>query len=110
ADLVNELFDRQKAAVAGFDIVFAEPDDSSGLKRLRQLAAGELRENAAFGEKLGQLQASLDYDALFAKSLQGRRVVLGYYFTSDRAGHTSGLLPKPVMDREALQGRPIKFT
>src|SRR3954464_4083190 len=42
AEMVDELFDRQKAAVAGFDIVFAEPDESSGLRRLRQLAQGEL--------------------------------------------------------------------
>src|SRR5438132_9916209 len=37
AEMVTELFDRQKVAVVGFDIVFAEPDESSGLKRLRQL-------------------------------------------------------------------------
>jgi adenylate cyclase len=110
AEMVNELFDRQKVAVVGFDIVFAEPDDSSGLKRLRQLAGNELRDNTAFGERLNQLQGSLDYDALFAKSLQGRPVVMGYYFTSDREGHTSGALPAPVMDRTTLQGRPIKFT
>ena len=110
ADMVVELFDRQKVAVAGFDIVFAEPDDSSGLKRLRQLAGNELKDNASFGQALGQLQGSLDYDALFAKALQGRPVVMGYYFTSDREGHTSGVLPAPVMDHSALKGRPIKFT
>jgi adenylate cyclase len=33
--MVDELFDRQKVAIVGFDVVFAEPDDSSGLKRLR---------------------------------------------------------------------------
>jgi adenylate cyclase len=27
ADLVDELFDRQKVALAGFDVVFAEPDE-----------------------------------------------------------------------------------
>ena len=35
---------------------------------------------------------------------------MGYYLTSDRDGRTSGALPAPVMQREALQGRPIKFT
>jgi CHASE2 domain-containing sensor protein len=38
----------------------------------------------------------------------GRPVVLGYYFTSDRDGRTSGLLPEPVMLKESLRGRPIK--
>jgi adenylate cyclase len=109
AELADELFDRQKIAVAGFDVVFAEPDDSSGLRRLRQLAQGELKDAAGFTARLEQLQGSLDYDALFARSLKNRPAVLGYYFTSDRGGHTNGLLPGPVMDKESLRGRPIKF-
>jgi adenylate cyclase len=110
ATLVDELFDRQQIAILGFDVVFAEPDDSSGLKRLRQLANNELRDQTGFTEKLSQLQGSLDYDAAFAKSIEKRPVVMGYYLTSDRDGRTSGALPAPVMQREALQGRPIKFT
>jgi adenylate cyclase len=110
ATLVDELFDRQQIAILGFDVVFAEPDDSSGLKRLRQLATNELRDQAGFTEKLSQLQGILDYDAAFAKSIEKRPVVMGYYLTSDRDGRTSGALPAPVMQREALQGRPIKFT
>jgi adenylate cyclase len=109
AEMVDDLFDRQKAAVVGFDIDFAEADESSGLRRLRQLAQGELKDSSGFASKLEQLQGSLDYDALFAKALKGRPVVLGYYFTSDRGGHTSGVLPSPVMDKESLRGRPIRF-
>jgi len=110
AELVDELFDRQKIALAGFDVVFAEPDDSSGLKRLRQLAQAELKDQPGFTEKLGQLQAGLDYDAAFARSLQKRPVVMGYYLTNDKDGRTSGLLPEPVMQKESLRGRPIRFT
>jgi adenylate cyclase len=110
SELANELFERQKIALLGFDIVFAEADESSGLKRLNELAQRELRDQPGFVDKLKQLQGSLDYDALFAKSLEGRAVVLGYYLTGDRDGHTSGVLPAPVMTKEALQGRPIKFT
>jgi adenylate cyclase len=110
SELTNELFARQKIALLGFDIVFAEADESSGLKRLNELAQRELRDQPGFVDKLKQLQGSLDYDALFAKSLEGRAVVLGYYLTGDRDGHTSGVLPAPVMTKEALQGRPIKFT
>ncbi|RYY93680.1 MAG: adenylate/guanylate cyclase domain-containing protein, partial [Comamonadaceae bacterium] len=110
AALVDELFDRQQVSLLGFDVVFAEPDDSSGLKRLRQLAQGELKDAPGFGERLGQLQDSLDYDAAFARALQKRPVVLGYYFTSDREGRTNGVLPPPVMTRETLQGRRISFT
>ncbi len=110
AELVDELFERQKAALVGFDVVFAEPDDSSGLKQLRRLAQAELKDQPGFADRLNQLQGTLDYDATFARSLRQRPVVLGYYFTSDRDGRTSGLLPEPVMQRESLRGRPIKVT
>jgi adenylate cyclase len=110
AELADELFERQKVALLGFDVVFAEPDECSGLKRLKQLAQNELKDQTAFTDKLGQLQDSLDYDAVFAKSVANRPVVLGYYFTSDRDGRVNGVLPAPVMAREALKGRPIRFT
>ena len=110
ADLTEELLDRQKVALLGFDVVFAEADESSGLKRLKQLAQNEMRDQPGFVEKLAQVQGSLDYDAVFAKSLEKRSVVLGYYFTSDRDGLASGVLPPPVMGPESLQKRPIKFT
>ena len=51
ADLVEELLERQKAALLGFDIVFAEADDSSGLKRLRQLAHGRTEGPARLSPK-----------------------------------------------------------
>ena len=110
ADLVDELYGRQKVSLLGFDIVFAEADESSGLKQLQQLAQTDLRDQPGFAEKVSQLQSSLDYDGLFAKALAQRRVVLGFYLTSDREGRASGALPAPVMGRENLQGRPITFT
>jgi adenylate cyclase len=109
AALTDELFDRQKIAILGFDIVFAEADASSGLKTLDALAANELRDDVGFTEKLQGLRGALDYDAAFAKSLQNRPIVLGFYFTSDRGGRTSGTLPAPVMSVESLQGKPIRF-
>ncbi len=110
AALVDELFDRQKVALVGFDFVFAEPDESSGLTRMRQLAQGELKDQAGFTQKLNELQESLDYDGVFAKSLEKRPVVLGYYLTNAKEPRRTGVLPAPVMERDALRGRPIKFT
>ena len=110
AKLVEELLDGQKVALIGFDMVFAEADESSGLKRLEQLAQNELRDQPRFIERLHQVQASLDYDAVFARSVENRTVVMGYYFTSDRDGRVNGVLPFPVMDADSLQGRPIRFT
>jgi adenylate cyclase len=110
ATLVDELFVKHEVALLGFDVLFAEADDSSGLKRLQQLAQNEMRDQPGFIDKVNQVQASLDYDAVFAKSIANRPVVLGYYFTSDRDGRMSGSLPAPVMDGALLQGRPIRFT
>ena len=110
AAITDELFDRQKIALLGFDVVFAEADESSGLKRLNELAQNDLRDQPGFVEKLRQLHGSLDYDALFAKALEKRAVVMGFYLSSDREGRTSGVLPVPVMGKDALLGRPITFT
>ena len=109
AAMVDELFERQKIAVLGFDVLFAEHDESSGLKRLRQLASDELKDQTGFRERLGQIEASLDYDSLFARSLEKRAVVLSYYMTSDRGGRVNGILPQPVMQKTQLQSRPIRF-
>ncbi|MFM1908068.1 MAG: hypothetical protein RLZZ591_1745 [Pseudomonadota bacterium] len=110
ASMMDELFDRQHVAVLGFDVVFAEPDDSSGLKNLRALAQNELRSESAFVRLLPQLQSQLDYDATFARAIQGRPVVMGYYLTSDRDGRTSGQLPEPVFDTAALGGQNVGIT
>lgn len=110
ARMIDALFDEQKIAVAAFDVVFAEPDESSGLRRLEDLSKGALKDDANFVEKFGELAPKLDYDGQFAQSLKNRAVVMGYYFTSDRDGRTSGVIPAPVMDAAALKGRPIRFT
>lgn len=110
ARLVDTLFDDQRIALLGFDTVFAESDDSSGLRQLQQLASGALADQPGFAQRVQSLQPELDYDAQFARALQGRPVVLGYYFTSDRDGRTSGVLPPPVMQPEALQGRTVLAT
>ena len=74
ARLVSELLDTQKVALLGFDVVFAEADESSGLKRLKQLAENELKDQPGFTDRLAQLQPSLDYDSVFAKSIEKRPV------------------------------------
>ena len=105
AALADELFARQHAAVVGFDMVFAEPDASSGLPALERLAARE----PAIAARLPELRTTLDNDSLFAAALKDRAAVLSYYFTSDRDAHRSGQLPAPVFDAHALQGRAIAF-
>jgi hypothetical protein len=66
----------------GFDVVFAEPDDSSGLRTLDALAKKELRDVPAYSAALRELRPQLDNDARFAESMKNRPVILGYYFSS----------------------------
>jgi adenylate cyclase len=110
AQLVDALFDEQQIALLGFDTVFAEPDPSAALSQLQSLAAGALAGQPGFAAAVQALAPELDHDARLARALQGRPVVLGYYFTSDRGGHTSGQLPAPVMLPDALEGRRPSVT
>ena len=63
AELVDTLFEHHKVGLVGFDVVFAETDESSGLKQLRQLAQGDLRDEPKFIEQVGRMAPILDYDA-----------------------------------------------
>ena len=110
AALTHTLFEKYEIALLGFDVVFAEPDDSSGLKQLKALAQQELQSDAEFVSHLAQLTPSLDYDGLFAKSLEDRPVVMGYYFTSDQGGRINGELPEPVMLANDFQNRGVSMT
>lgn len=110
ADVVDTLFLDQQVAVLGFDVVFAEADESSGLARLNQLASEEFKDYPGFSERLKQLQPDLDFDAVFARAIANRPVVMGYYLTSDKEGRSSGVLPAPVLPQALLQGRQIRAT
>lgn len=102
AALVEQLFAHYRIGLLGFDVVFAEADDSAGLPVLKQLASGELKSDAAFQSALARLQPSLDRDRTLAKALAGRPVVLGYYFSNDEHSVASGALPAPALAAGAL--------
>ncbi|MEJ7686396.1 MAG: adenylate/guanylate cyclase domain-containing protein [Variovorax sp.] len=102
ARLTDEIMTRQQAAVLGFDVLFVEPDASSGLPVLRQLAAGPLRGDPGFAAEVERLAPQLDHDAVFAKALAGRRVALGFYFTQTAKARGIGQLPAPVLPAEAF--------
>lgn len=103
AALVDRLFDDYGVAALGFDVVFAEPDTSSGLARLEQLGQTVLRDNTAFADRLAVLKTELDYDARFARSLADRAVSLGYYFIPQGLGeHRAGVLPAPALPADSL--------
>jgi adenylate cyclase len=99
--LMDKLFDKYEVAVVGFDVVFAERDESSGVRVLERLAERELKSVPAFQSALRELKPQLDFDDLFARKLKGRNVVMGYLF-SDNAVPPKGLLPAPAMSMAEL--------
>ena len=113
ATIVDNLFDYYQVDVVGFDIVFAEKDQSSGLEKFEELASGELSQNSAYQTAFEKIRPGLEHDKIFAKSLLGRKVVMGYYFKSSDSGDESentGMLPPAItkMDNEWSQRLPIK--
>src|SRR5690606_20129609 len=98
AELLDLLFEHYKISLVGFDVVFAEPDNSSGLGILDELANGELGTVQEYTQKLEQIRGNLDFDNLFARSMDGRPVVLGYYFNvsaEEKNILKIGVLPTP---------------
>jgi len=98
ATIVDQLFKRYNVRAVGFDVVFAERDESSGLDVLRRLAAGPFADSERFHEQLRRLTPKLDRDRVFAHSLDDRNVVLGYFFRKEvqQGDPTSGTLPSPL--------------
>jgi adenylate cyclase len=107
--LLTQLFDRYEAGLVGFDVVFAEPDESSGLSVLDELAAGPLAGNTQFRDTLVSMRPGLDRDALLARTIVNYPVVLGYYFNDSSKGLQSGKLPSPALSKEHFGGRKIPF-
>ncbi|MEJ1168465.1 CHASE2 domain-containing protein [Variovorax sp. CCNWLW235] len=103
ARLTRELTGRQQVAVLGFDVMFVEPDRSSGLDKLRQIARGPLRDMPGLAGEIERVAPSLDNDAIFARALEGQRVALGYYFTRTERPGAKGQLPAaPLLLPEAF--------
>ena len=109
--LMDRLFDGYGAAVVGYDVVFAERDDSSGLGVLEQLGRDVLKSDGRFQSSLTKIREKLDYDAIFAQSIKGRQVVLGYYFTNFEGSkiRTSGATPPPVFTATDMAGSGASY-
>jgi adenylate cyclase len=110
--LMDKLFDKYGIAVVGFDVVFAERDESSGIRVLEQLAERELKTVSGFLPVLEKIKPQLNYDEIFASRIKGRNVVLGYTFSSDAADRApkKGFLPTAVLAQDTFKGRNIGIT
>ena len=91
ADMMTHLAD-YGAAVVGFDVLFAERDESADVDLLRELA--EQEQDQAFVERLNEFEPLLDRDRLFAEAITGVPTILGYYFDNqEETAYTTGVLP-----------------
>lgn len=110
--LLDKLFDTYEIAVVGFDVVFAERDESSGIRVLERLSQHELKGVPQFQSVFERVRPQLEYDDIFARKMKGRAVVLGHVFLSDDPAHASqkGKLPPPVLPAGAFGGRNVGVT
>ncbi len=110
AILLDRLFDQYHVAILGFDVVFAERDETSGLKVLRQLGEAGLKSDPKFQAVLKEITPSLQYDRLFADKIRGRPIVLGYYFNnhlSKPSNMSSADLPAAVFPPGSFQNQKV---
>lgn len=104
AAMTRQLLEEYGVAAVGYDIVFAEPDESSGLQVMQKLARGPLAEEEGFKRILQQIGPALDYDGKLAEALTSGPTVLGYYFYTEAEGQLGevGALPKPLFPCSTL--------
>ena len=109
ARLMDKLFDRYQVAQVGFDVVWAERDTSSGMEVLDALARKDLKDAAGFQTAYQKLRPGLDHDGIFAASIKGRPVVLGYYFNGEENAVRVNAIPEPVLPKGTFAGRQVAF-
>ncbi len=109
ANLVDTLFDHYQVNTVGFDIIFSEADDSAGLQVLQALDESAVGEIEIYRQTAAGLKNRFEFDQRFARSLQGRNVVLGYVF--DQADEQEiNTLPQPLTEiDEGLAQRLMLF-
>ncbi len=107
ASLIDKLDEKYHVRTVGFDVIFSEPDTSSGYSTLEALANRELKDVPGFGARVRALKPKFDYDRRMAMALDGRPVALGYFLSNEPSAITKGLLPPPVFTVDQLGGREI---
>lgn len=106
--LLTNSFEKYKLKVLGFDVLFTEPDTSSGLSSLETLAKGPLKNSDEFQTKLKELRPQLDYDQLFADAIKKYPVVLAFAGNNERKGLDTlklGVLPQPTFTKATFDNR-----
>ncbi len=111
ATLLTNAFDKYKLKVIGFDVLFTEPDTSSGLAKLEELAKNQFKDSEEFKSKLSQLRTGLDYDQSFADTIKKYPVVLAFAGNNERKGLDTlklGVLPLPTFTKTTFGGKEFR--
>ena len=108
ARLVETLDQKYFAKAISFDVIFSEPDTSSGYGTLESLARKEFRDIAGFGDRIRALKPRFDYDHQLAVALDGRATILGYFLSNEPDAVTKGMLPAPAFSLSDLGGMEIE--
>ena len=95
--LVNRLNDDYNVSLTGFDVIFSERDESSGIRTIEGLANTEFKNDASFQSKYSRIKPLLDLDGQFAASFKDRLVILGYSFLLSGDKDQKGVLPPDVL-------------
>jgi adenylate cyclase len=106
AQLVETLFEQDRVAALGIDLVLAEPDDQARgvrdtLSALARLAPDDAALRAGVTRWRTTLEEQADHDARLARALAGHPVTLAYHF-NHQAGATAHELPTPVTEADVL--------
>jgi adenylate cyclase len=101
AQLVRQSFDKYQARVMAFDISFAEPDNTTGLRMLDKFDAANLSDTPALKAFVDAQRKEENFDRIFADTLVNYPVVLGFALVD--SGARSGALPKPFYDLSEMR-------
>ena len=112
ADIVDNLFDGYGIQVLGFDVLFAEAEETSAERVIAEFEDSEFAEQPGFSERLQLLRESLDSNIRFAESLIARDVVTGFVFKdslADNEPETTGILPAPIIQFSEIADLDVPF-
>lgn len=107
AKMIDKLDSGYHARAVAFDVIFSEPDTSSGYATLEALANKEMKDVAGFRNRVRALKDTFDYDRRMAAALADRPTVLGYFLSNEPDAVTKGLLPSPVFTVDELNGYTV---
>ena len=112
ADIVDNLFDGYGIKVLGFDVLFAEAEETSAERVIAELEASDFVEQPAIKDRLQLMRESLDSNIRFAEALIARDVVTGFVFKdslADNEPESTGVLPSPVIYADEIADVDVPF-